>query len=89
MRREVSLAGRVEIHLFGSAVVSSSPQDIDLAVVYDPLNIEVDYVLAYRQRLQRDCELELGLPLDACLLTKQEAQSNPFLKEERAILVYG
>jgi hypothetical protein len=85
----VGLAGGLKIYVFGSAIRSCSPRDVDLVVVYNPSSVEVDDVLAYRRCLQRDCYAEFGLPLDVCLLTEQEAQNNPFLAEEGAVLVYG
>jgi hypothetical protein len=85
----VGLARGLEIYVFGSAIGSCAPQDVDLVVVYKPLIVKVDDILAYRRRLQRGWHAEFGLPLDVCLLTEQEAQNNPFLEEEGAVLVYG
>lgn len=89
MTKSSNLDGGLKLYLFGSGVFSRSPRDIDLAIVYNPTSVDVNDVLAYRQRLKLDGLIELGLPLDICLLTEQEAGTNPFLEDEGAILISG
>ena len=89
MSGNVGLARGIKIYVFGSAIRSCSPQDIDLVVVYNPSIIQVDDILSYRGSLQLDCRSKFGILLDVCILTEQEAQNNPFLKDEDAALVYG
>ena len=84
-----NLDGGLKLYHFGSADFSRSPRDIDLAIVYNPTSVDVNDVLAYRQRLKLDGLIELGLPLDICLLTEQEAGTNPFLEDECAVLING
>lgn len=60
-----------------------------MVLVYDLSNVTINEVLAHRSSLELDGRAKFGLPFDICLLTEQEAQGNPFLEEENAILVYS
>ena len=89
VKKNSEMAGGVKVYVFGSAVWSHSPQDVDLVIVYNSSTVNVDDVLSCRRRLQRELSDKFGLPTDICLLNEKEAQSNPFLINEGAVLIYG
>jgi len=83
------LDGELRIYLIGSAVNSANPNDIDLVIVFNDAKTDIDDVLACRRQLKNDGPGVLGMTLDICLLSHQEAKTNPFLKDEDAVLIYG
>lgn len=88
VNKNSEVTGGVKVYVFGSAVWSHSPQDVDLVIVYNSSTVNVDEVLSCRRRLQQELSNEIGLPVDICLLNEKEAQSNPFLINEDAVLIY-
>lgn len=89
VNRNNGLKGKIKIYLFGSVTRSCTPQDIDIVVVYNNLSVNMDDILSYRKQLQKELSEESGLQVDICLFNEKEAQSNPFLVNEGAVLIYG
>jgi predicted nucleotidyltransferase len=76
--------GVVTVHLFGSALQSESPNDIDLAVVYDtpltPLTAP-EVGPAVQEAVRSAC----GLPAHLTFFTASEAEASPLLSESELI----
>ena len=49
MRINVSQKNYVRIYLFGSAVYSDKPSDIDVAIIYDKKNVTPEEILKFRR----------------------------------------
>lgn len=71
--------------IFGSFLSRSDPSDIDVLILYDPLEFKPEY--AYRSHASFVGELQrlVALPVDLTLLTYEEEQSSDFIKDTRAI----
>ena len=93
LQKNVSEAGKeigeARIYAFGSVLLSEAPRDVDLLVVFDPAEVQIDAVLAFRRHICRSGSIAFGVRFDICLLTEEEARSNGFLEEEHAILLCG
>jgi hypothetical protein len=89
VKKNNKISGGLKFYLIGSAISSLSPHDIDLVIVYKSQSVRVDDIIAYRNHLKSDGLVVFGLQFDICLLSDIEAKTNPFLKEENAILLFG
>jgi predicted nucleotidyltransferase len=84
---ELTAGGGVDTYLFGSARHSSSPSDVDLAVVYDKEETSAELMLVLRKNLQSLIEDRLRLPTDVVLLSTNEATESQFLSAEEAVFL--
>ena len=87
--KAVTEIGGVRIYAFGSALVSPTPRDIDLLIVFDPAKVHIDTVLGLRRHICRSGSIAFSVSFDICLLTEGEARNNRFLEEEHATLLCG
>jgi predicted nucleotidyltransferase len=78
-----SRADGVDFYLFGSALNSPAPSDIDLLVVYERSRIEPTEAVAFRKQMKE----RIDERLDVCLLSDLECQSNPFIADEGCALL--
>lgn len=69
-------------------LVREDPHDIDLVIVYDSGKISVDRALDLRVCIQRGIAEISDLSVDVLLLSEREAQNNPLLREEAALLIW-
>jgi predicted nucleotidyltransferase len=85
-RADLGRVGLKQVYLFGSALRTDDPADLDLLLVYDP------GVIAPRDahRLGALVRAALGttLPVETVLLTKAEAATSRFAEREAADLVW-
>ena len=78
----------VDVYLFGSALVSLYPRDLDLLVVYDPHTCGLSDALAARASISLAAQERLGALADISLLSKREAAESNFVEEEGCQLVW-
>ncbi len=79
----------IKLYLFGSALTTREPQDIDLLLVYDVSKFARQDIIGIRKALGDELLALLDRPVDICLMSEDEAQTNTFIKDEGAILVIG
>lgn len=79
------LLSGIQIFLFGSAARSSSPNDLDLAILYDAQHFTIRMVLELRALLSAMLQESCGLSVDVVVLNFQEASQSHFLQEAGAI----
>lgn len=76
-----------EVWIFGSALSSPSPEDVDLLVIYDPESMNHDDANKLRDELARAVEATSNLPADIRLLSQREARQTAFLDRVDAIRI--
>ena len=72
-------------YVFGSAVYSSSPNDIDVAIIYDKQYVTVEDAIAYRRRLIEKMKQLNSLPIDTILLSTEEEKEMAFLENAKVL----
>lgn len=78
----------IEVFLFGSALIKSSPGDIDLLVVYDNAALTVEFALLLRHRLRKLVEGSCRVSADVILLSRDEANETRFRDRVSAIQIF-
>ena len=73
--------------LFGSAVYSDKPSDIDIAIIYDRTKISVQEAIQYRHQLQQELSEVYDLSIDTLLLSEEEEREMSFLANAKHILL--
>lgn len=79
----------IKIYLFGSALGTSNPRDIDLLFVYSEEAYSFDSILELRRRVTSLLSKVLNKDIDIILLSDKEVLSNPFIEDEGALNIYG
>ncbi len=77
----------IALYIFGSALRTFQPNDLDLLLIYDRQLLSTESALSLRRRLSKSIAMELGFPADLVLLSKSEAQQSRFVEMEGAVLV--
>ncbi len=78
----------LDIYLFGSAIYSITPNDIDLLVVYDAEKVSIQEALDFRKDLGLLIANIFNLPSHICLLSNKEKEYRIFITQERAVKIY-
>lgn len=86
MRNVVNREG-VALYLFGSALTTLEPNDLDLCLVYDPARLPVHEALYLRRNLSLAINDDFSTAADIVLLSEAEAEQSDFVKLEGAIRV--
>ena len=76
------------VFLFGSARVKRRPRDIDILVVYDQKQVTNAEVKEFCNLVRGSVTKRIRLPVDLCRLSKVEASQNPFIHDEKCILLW-
>lgn len=72
-------------YVFGSAIYSEEPNDIDVAIIYDKKYIRTKDAIAYRRELV-DRILQLNsIMVDSILLSKEEEREMDFLTNAKCL----
>jgi len=79
----------LQLFVFGSVLTKSDPRDIDLLLVYNSQSLKISDVINIRKKLRKILQKETQKPIDICILSEDEALTNPFIKEENAIKIFG
>ena len=72
-------------YVFGSAVYSETPADIDIALVYDEKQIGVKEAVVYRREILEQLSSLFSLDIDITLLSRSEESEMDFLKNAKHI----
>lgn len=70
-------------YLFGSAVYSDSPTDIDVAIIYDKKYVSIDEALAYRKEIAKRLRDLNSMFIDTILLSIEEEEEMSFLSNSK------
>ena len=74
-------------YLFGSALYSENPSDVDIAIIYDKNFISVQEAIQYRHELIDNLTNTLLLKIDTILLSKEEEIEAEFLSNAKHHLI--
>ena len=66
-------------YIFGSAIYSESPQDIDVAIIYDKQYVSILEAIEYRNEITSILSNLNSTTIDAILLSKEEENEMEFL----------
>ena len=66
-------------YIFGSAIYSESPQDIDIAIIYDKQYVSILEAIEYRNEIISILSNLNSISIDAILLSKAEEKEMEFL----------
>lgn len=77
----------IALYIFGSALRTLHPNDLDLLLVYDKRLVSEESALLVRHSLSKTIVEILGLQADLVLLSKFEAQQSRFIELEGAARV--
>ena len=72
-------------YIFGSYLHSDSPSDIDLLVVYDPLEVHPKDVAKYCKPLFAAIEQAISLKVHSTILTYSEEREAEFVERSKAV----
>lgn len=75
--------------MFGSALRTLSPRDIDLLIVYSPEKMTVQEVITLKNEIKINIENVLSKSIHICTLTIKEATESRFIEEEECIKVFN
>lgn len=70
-------------YLFGSALYSENPSDVDIAIIYDKKFISVQEAILYRHELIGSLSKSITLKIDTILLSKEEEMETEFLSNAK------
>ena len=74
-------------YVFGSAVYSDAPADIDIAIVYDEEFIGVKDALVYKRAIKEQLSVLFPLDIDIILLSQKEEEEMNFLSNAKHVQV--
>lgn len=80
---DVGTRDYISRYIFGSALYSEHPHDIDVALIYDKAHISVEEAIAYRHELGSLMSRLNDTPIDAILLTLEEEREMEFLENAK------
>lgn len=72
-------------YIFGSAVYSDTPSDIDVAIIYDKKYVGVKEAIDYRRELVKEMMKISSMTIDTILLSKEEEIEMSFLENAKCI----
>jgi len=77
----------IEAHIFGSALTSGEPRDIDLVLIYDVTRVTVTQAIEVRKKVCDGLVQATGIPADVVLLSSTEAEETKFLSKIHTVRV--
>lgn len=83
-----SICHNVSIFLFGSALYSNEPNDIDLLVIYNEKMVKIPQALNFRKNLRESIFDSFLISAHICLLSSDEIEHQCFIEQESAIEIY-
>jgi predicted nucleotidyltransferase len=83
IRQTFEYQEHIDLYLFGSALFSINPSDIDLAVIYDKNYVSIQQAIQYRIKLIHKLSKILELNIDVLLLSKEEEKEAEFLSNAK------
>ena len=82
---ELPQTNKIQFYLFGSALFSIHPNDIDLLVVYDSTEVSINKVNDFRRDLSQLLNSKLEVDVDIYALTTTEAAQSRFVSREHCV----
>ena len=70
-------------YVFGSAVYSDSPSDIDVAIIYDKRYVDIREAIEYRHTLAEEMMRQTSMIIDTILLSVEEEMEMSFLENAK------
>lgn len=70
-------------YIFGSAVYSDCPKDIDVAIIYDKQYVTVEEAIAYRREIVEKMTELNSMMIDTILLSMEEEVEMAFLENAK------
>lgn len=83
LRLEIKPRAHITRYVFGSAVYSDTPSDIDVAIIYDRQYVTVEDAIAYRRELVNEMRVLNSMMIDAILLSMEEEMEMSFLENAK------
>ena len=77
----------IDLYLFGSAVYSQNPTDIDIAVIYKKGNVSINEAIKFRRELESNLTNQIGSSVDIILLSNEEEKEMEFLSNAKHELI--
>lgn len=71
------------LYLFGSALYSEAPTDMDIAIIYDKSFVTIQEAIQYRHELLKLLSEVTTLKIDTILLSKEEERESEFLSNAK------
>ncbi len=83
LKLEIKPRAHITRYVFGSAVYSDTPSDIDVAIIYDKQYVRVEEAIAYRHELVNEMRALNSMMIDAILLSVEEEMEMAFLENAK------
>ena len=83
LRLDIKPRAHITRYVFGSAVYSDTPSDIDVAIIYDGQYVSVEDAIAYRRELVNEMRVLNSMMIDAILLSMEEEMEMAFLENAK------
>ena len=83
LRLDIKPRAHITRYVFGSAVYSDMPSDIDVAIIYDRQYVSVEDAIAYRCELVNEMRVLNSMMIDAILLSMEEEMEMAFLENAK------
>jgi predicted nucleotidyltransferase len=80
---EIEPCAHISRYVFGSAVYSDNPSDIDVAIIYDKRYVTVEDAITYRRKLVAKLTELSSMVIDTILLSKEEEMEVAFLENAK------
>ena len=77
----------ISIYLFGSALSTKEPNDLDVMMIYNAEVTDIDLVLKIKNELIDYLREKIPLPIDLLLLSENEELEIDFIQKEQAALL--
>lgn len=87
MKIKLNIKPRAHIsrYVFGSALYSETPSDIDVAIIYDKNYVTVEDAIAYRRELVDEMTQLNSMMIDTILLSLEEEMEMAFLENAKVL----
>lgn len=87
MKIKLNIKPRAHIsrYVFGSALYSETPSDIDIAIIYDKHYVTVEDAIAYRRELVDEMTQLNSMMIDTILLSLEEEMEMAFLENAKVL----
>ena len=76
-----------DLYLFGSAVYSENPTDIDIAIIYEKGNVSINEAIKFKHELKSNLTKQTGFSVDIILLSREEEKEMEFLSNAKHELI--
>lgn len=85
IRLNIKPRAHISRYVFGSALYSETPSDIDVAIIYDKNYVTVEDAIAYRRELVDEMTQLNSMMIDTILLSLEEEMEMAFLENAKVL----